>query len=162
MNSNSTDHWPFEKPKVTLFEHAGLGLIIEYPSGVAYSNQTGGTSCSAPILEGVFVPLRNDYAMPSRELLSPEHALISYFDGPKWRGTGATQGIDADDADFIERVLSEHRLSHCITVDRTRLGDSHEAWIHVTVTAEEGTVASVFRGFHPYPRRGVLTWSNTD
>jgi hypothetical protein len=150
------------QPKITLFEHAGLGLIIEYPSGVAYSNQTGGTSCLAPSLEGVFVPLRNDCAMPSHELLSPEHTLVAYFDGPKWRGTGATQGIDADDVDFIERLLSEYRLSHCITVDRTRLDDSHEAWIHVTVTAEEASVAPVFSGFAPYPRHGILTWTNTD
>jgi hypothetical protein len=150
------------QPKITLFEHVGLGLIIEYPSGVAYSNQTGGTSCLAPSLEGVFVPLRNDCVLPSHELLSPEHALVSYFDGPKWRGTGATQGIDCDDADFIERLLSEHRLSHCINVDRTRLCDSHEAWIHITVSTEEASVAPVFSGFGPYPRHGVLTWTNTD
>ena len=163
MNPNPSEHWPLDKPKITLFEHVGLGLIIEYPSGVAYSNQTGGTSCLAPTIEGVFIPLRNDCAEPSHELLSPEHALVSYFDGPKWQGTGATQGIDAEDADFIERMLSEHRLSDCITVDRTRLGHSHEAWIYVTVTADEdAAVAPVFRGFSPYPRHGVLTWSNTD
>jgi hypothetical protein len=150
------------QPKITLFDHVGLGLIIEYPSGVTYSNQTGGTSCLAPTLEGVFVPLRNDCAMPSRELLSPENTLVTYFEGPKWQGTGATQGIDADDADFIERLLLEYRLSNCIIVDRSRLRDSHEAWIHVLVTAEEDSIAPVFFGFTPYPRHGVLTWANTD
>lgn len=152
----------FSLPTIRLFEHVGLGLIIEYPSGVIYSNQTGGTSCSAPCVEGVFVPLRNDYAVPSREFLSPEHALIAYFEGPKWRGTGATQGIDPEDVEFIERLLSEHRLSHCITLDRTRLRDSHEAWIHVIVTAEEAALTPLFSGFAPYPRHGVLTWTNTD
>lgn len=150
------------QPKIELFEHVGLGLIIEYPSGVIYSNQTGGTSCSAPSVEGVFVPLRNDYLVPSREFLSPEHALVAYFEGPKYNGTGATRGIDPDDAEFIERLLSEHRLSHLITLDRTRLSHSHEAWIHVIVTAEEASVAPLFSGFAPYPRNGILTWANTD
>lgn len=150
------------QPTIKLFEHVGLGLIIEYPSGVAYSNQTGGTCCLAPSLEGVFVPLRNDCAKPSQELLSPEHALVAYFDGPKWQGTGAPLGIDADDADFIDQVLAEHRLSHCIIVDRARLRDSHEAWVHVTVTDEESSLAPLFSGFGPYPRPGVLTWTNTD
>ena len=111
-------------PIITLYEHVGLGLIIAYPSGVTYSNQTGGTSCLQPNIEGVFVPLRNDCAEPSRELLSAENELFAYFTGPKWRGTGATRGIDTEDVDFIERILAEQRLDHCITVNNSRRHDS--------------------------------------
>src|SRR4051794_20746119 len=37
------------KPLVQLCESAGLGLIIAYPSGIIYSNQTG---CMAAIKKG--------------------------------------------------------------------------------------------------------------
>lgn len=149
------------RPTVELWDHVGLGTIIEFPSGVDYSNQTGGTSCLHPSMEGVFVPLRNDCAEDTRELLSPEHALRAYFLGPKWKGSGATKGIDPEDADFIERVLAQHQLS-CIVVNRFQLAESHEAWVHISITAEEDDRVPIFHGFGPYPRAGILTWANTD
>jgi hypothetical protein len=151
------------KPLISLIDHVGLGLILEFPSGVIYSNQTGGTSCLHPELEGVFIPLRNDCVQESREFLSPEHVLFAYFGGPKWRGTGATKGIDSEDADFIDQLLAKYRLAHCITTDRSRLRDSQEAWVWVQVTSDEDVPElGAFVGFAPYPRSGVLTWQNTD
>jgi hypothetical protein len=44
------------RAKLSLYD-AGLGLIIEHPTGVIYSNQTGGNFCLQPELEGAFVPL---------------------------------------------------------------------------------------------------------
>jgi hypothetical protein len=149
-------------PIVQLWQAVGLFLIIEYPSGIAYSNQTGGTSCSHPKVEGLLVPLRNDIA--TRCLLSPENELYDYFEGPKYCGTGAIGGLDAEDVSFIESVLEKYRLSSCISIDRSRLADSHEAWVYVKVEGEERSedALKVFAGLGPYPRSGVLTWTNTD
>lgn len=149
------------KPVVDLWESVGLGLIIAYPSGVQYSNQTGGTSCLHPSLEGVYVPLRNDTTVRDRLLLSPENELYAFFLGPMHQGTGATSGLDEADADFVSNVLFDHRLSRILQVDRARLSESHEAWVHVLVLGEQAEWAN-WKGLGPYPRRGVLTWSNTD
>lgn len=135
-------------PVVTLYDFVGLGLIVGYPNGVIYTNQTCGTACRQPQFEGVLVPLRNMCLMPSRELVSPENALYDYFTGPKWGGIGGP-GIGDDDADFIDRLLDQHRLSACIAVDRSRLADSEEAWIHVQVIADEAAPFGMFSGFGP-------------
>ena len=145
-------------------ESLGTGLIIEFPSGVLYSNQTGGTSCLHPQIEGVFVPLRNEYQLPDGPILSAELDLVQYFAGPRHGGSGATRGIDTADADFIDSVLEQVRLRASVRVDRNRLRESHEAWIHVVISADESqdNSVAVFAEFTPYPRPGILTWSNSD
>jgi hypothetical protein len=155
------------KAKIDLLEHIGLGLIVEWPTGVAYSNQTGGTSCLHPEFEGIFIPLRNDYQPPDGPMLSPENELLAYFEGPKHEGTGATRGLDDEDVEFITGVLTKWSLDTVIEIDRSRMRESHEAWVHVTVLRDETFIrheASPVPLFElpPYPRRGVLTWSNSD
>jgi hypothetical protein len=150
------------KPVVELWEGVGLGLIIEWPSGILFSNQTGGTSTLHPETEGIFVPLRNDCERQGNRLLSPDSELLEYFEGPKHKGTGATQGLDSEDADFITSVLARWHLDQ-VTVDRARLADSHEAWVHVIIDENKsGNEELPFHNFAPYPRRGILTWSNSD
>lgn len=155
-------------PRIRLFGGIGTGLIIQYKSGVIYSNQTGGTACLHPELEGVFVPLRNDLGLDPVKFFSPETALLDYFEGPKHKGTGATDGLDVHDADFIDSVLKNWKLDTFIEVDRARLRDSHEAWAFVSIKNDEGAgqsysdVISVAQGFGPYPRSGILTWCNSD
>ena len=39
----------------------GAGLIVPKNTGVIYTNQTDGYACDHPTLEGVFIPLSNDY-----------------------------------------------------------------------------------------------------
>jgi hypothetical protein len=151
--------------KISLWDGIGFGLIVEWPSGVIYSNQTGGTSCLHPEFEGVFVPLRNDYQPPDGPMLSPENELLAYFEGPKHEGTGATGGLDEEDVEFITGVLTKWRLDSVIELDRSRLRESHEAWVYVTVLRGEGDrdlADLALFALPPYPRRGVLTWSNSD
>lgn len=148
--------------KVLLYEHVGLGLVISWPSGITYSNQAGGYSCAQPSVEGVFVPLRNDCSLDDK-LLSPETELLSYFTGSKHRGAGTHgKGFDQEDADFIDGVLKKYNLARCLRVDRSRLGDCDEAWVPVEVIADEDSDGGLFSGFAPYPRPGVLTWTNSD
>lgn len=146
--------------RIDLLEHVGLGLILAWPSGVVITNQTGGTSNLSPELEGVFVPLRNYRTHKGSVLISPENELFAYFARDKWGGSGATEGIDLDDAEFIETTIDN--LFPTIRVDRDRLAESHEAWIHVKVFGDEPCDSPLFSGFAPYPRAGVLTWQNSD
>ena len=157
-------HNKTEKPVLRLYDSVGTGIIIAYPSGVRVSNQIGGTACLQPEMEGVFIPVRNDCLLDGRVIESPEFALSQHFTGPKHRGAGALSGIDIEDADYIDGVLRAARLDRAILVDRSRLHESHEAWIHVVVSSDDDVDPDMgaFSGFHPYPRLGILTWCNSD
>ena len=43
------------KPQIEIWDSVGLGIIIEFPTGVMISNQTGGTACLHPKTEGIFL-----------------------------------------------------------------------------------------------------------
>lgn len=149
-------------PILHLWDTVGLGVVLAHPSGVRYSNQTGGHACLHPELEGVYVPVRNDVETEGGRFLSPEQELFDHFMGPKHAGRGARNGLDEEDADLMDAVLRKHGLDRVMHVDRTRLADSHEAWVFVLVTGEVGGGLDLFEGFGPYPRPGVLTWANSD
>jgi hypothetical protein len=149
-------------PLVRLYDSIGLGLLLLGPSGVRYSNQTGGHSCLQPEAEGFFVPLRNDLALAPVELLGPEPELQAHFVGPRHQGTGATSGLDAADTAEISAILARHRLGRVLSLDLNRLRDSHEAWLYVHVLGDDDGPSPIFSGFGPYPRAGILTWGNSD
>ena len=145
------------------------GLIVLCQSGVRYNNQTGGTNCLSPIEEGVYLPLFDD-------LHDQATPLASYFTDTKIYTTG-TVGIDEMDAEFIDSILSIGDFTKLLKVDRTRLNDSHEAWLYVDIlfkskvsdfgfsgevsTKEQiDTLLSPMYGF--YGSKGVLTWENSD
>ena len=134
-----------------LSESTDFGLIIQYPSGIFYQNQTGGTCCLYPEFEGVYVPLEND------ESSSPGRDLSNYFERI-YAGSGAIGLLDSKDAKFIDSVFKNWQIDFLIT-DWEKLKDSHEAWIHVKVLEPEH---SQFTGLAPYPREGIITWPNSD
>jgi hypothetical protein len=172
------------RPIIRLWHGPGLGLIVLGESGVLYTNQTGGYACLHPAAEGWYVPL-----VDSR--YDQDAALKAYFSGPPWNG-GCATGITNADADFVDRLLQSSSVSAFLRVDRERLANSHEAWLHVFI----GTVpnkATVFppaalqsnklahgsANAPPIPApspinrakapvygfsgyRGILTWCNTD
>jgi hypothetical protein len=144
-----------------LWDLDGWGVIISWPSGVMMGNQTGGYSCLQPEMEGVFYPLSNGYTTPG-QAVPPVDVLMKYFVGPRWGGEGATRGLEEEDADFIDRLLKRQGFFPGIQVDRSRLRESHESWVHMVLTGDGPESAPVLRGFGPYPRAGVLTWPNSD
>lgn len=152
------------KAIIRLYDAVGIGVIVCCESGVRVSNQTGGTSCLQPEVEGIFIPLRNDCRVGNAQFASAELELSRYFCGSKHRGAGATSGLDLEDAAFIDKVLGHARLDAAISVDRDQLLASHEAWVHVVIKADESSDPdlALFAGFAPYPRRGILTWFNSD
>ena len=137
------------QPVVLLFAQDGAGLLIPWPSGVIFQQQTGGYLTLQDEMEGVFVPLDN-FAGHAQELLR-------FFTGPKWQGY-CDSGIDAETADFIDATLGKIPGHATIKVDRNRLADSHEAWVHVSIADPHST--GLLEGFAPC--NAILTWPNSD
>jgi len=147
------------KPTIDLWRVAGLGLIISHPSGVWYEAQVGGYACLHPQMEGVYVPLWEEFPDPQ------ETALYEYFTGPKWAGH-CYDGIDDETADFIDRVLSSSTYTNNLKVDRNRLKECIEAWVYVdiasTVDDEGNLIVNGWDFSYFRTTEGVLTWQNSD
>lgn len=143
-------------PRVLLWNLYGPALLVRWRSGVIYQNQVGGNVCYQEEQEGVLVPL--DISDAHTEAIMAHHFP-----------TGC-QGIEPAAADLIDAILAANRSTEFITVDRTRLAESWEAWVHVNF----GRVPDEYElnperpleylgeiyGFPP--GRGVLTWANSD
>ena len=141
------------KPVIRLWHLTSPGLIISHPSGVIYSNQTGGYACDHPEMEWVFVPLADPDVDQYAE-------LDRHFTGPKWGGH-CYSGIDEETAAFVDGVLATSYMTRRLTVNRDKLDVSDEAWIHVIIAPHEGE--NDIHEFHGYPSGvGVLTWPNSE
>jgi hypothetical protein len=150
---------PMEKPVIAIYDTVGTGIIIAFPTGIMVTNQTGGTACLHPKIEGIYLPLANDCNEKSYEFIRPEIALNNYFNDDKYQGTGATKGIDRTDAKAVNTILEKVGLSSSIEVDMQKLAQSHEAWIRITI---KNNISGLLDGFKSYPLQGVLTWNNND
>jgi hypothetical protein len=164
-------------PLIEIPSDIGLSLIVKWPVGCAYFNQTGGHSCQQSWAEGILVPI----PAPNS---STDVRLYEMF-GPSSRYEGhCADGIDEDDADRIDVLLATHhhafRGERIICVDRERLSDSWEAWIHIRIGAHPrrppklpiavGGAAPLgsdenafFWPFFGLPSdHAILTWTNSD
>ncbi len=151
-----------QSPTIRLYDLIGCALILQASEGIVYTNQTGGYSCLQPKVKGILIPLRNNFVIKPAQQFGLEPDLHAYFTGPKHRGAGAVRGLDTEDAAEIDKILARHRLDGIIIVDRARLSESHEAWVHVSVLRDDYAPSPIFAGFGPYPRKGILTWPNSD
>jgi hypothetical protein len=128
-------------------------LLVEYPSGVRYENQVGGVVCYRERIEGVLSPV--DVSREGTERIQN----CPYPSG--------AQGITGEIADTIDYILSTHPGARHLTVDRDRIDESWEAWVHVRIEAPTdaahdvmGSYSGLVYGFGS--ARGVLTWPNSD
>ncbi len=132
------------KPTIRLSQTDSLGLIILMKTGVLVSNQTGGYSCLQSEAEGVYVPLGKD-ARELEEFFSD----VNYV------------GLDEKMADHIDGILVRDAITRFLRVDRSRLEESHEAWVFVDMLAVDGDPgAPLISGFSA--TKGILTWPNSD
>ena len=138
-----------EQTTVLLYEIGGLALIVPTSTGVVYRNQTGGHACLTSQMEGYLVPFAG-------EVRGKYEQLLSHFTGPKWGGW-CSQHIDEETANEIDSVLADMPGRDQITVDRTKLDMSWEAWVHVKIT---GPLLALVE--HAAPRNAILTWPNSD
>jgi len=130
------------KHLINLIEFSAVGLILKVPSGVFYTNQSGGYACEHPEIEGVFYPLP---VKPGNAELS---ALTQHFNG--------TWGhINETDVEFIDRMLRSNGHS-ALSVDQTKVDQSYDAWVHIKVKAGCEDLC----GFGNC--EGVLIWPNSD
>jgi len=128
-------------------------LIVEHASGVSYQNQVAGVACLHVELEGVLSPLD----------VGPEIAQKIQA-GPYPAGH---VGISAETADDLDAALASGPGTRFIKVDRARMDQSSEAWVHVVVDSPETDVPSLsgpyFGPIYGFGAgRGVLTWPNSD
>lgn len=142
----------FNNPIVRLWQINGVGLILLHKSGIFYTNQTGGHSCSHPEAEGIFIPLVD-------EMVNQQDLLFQHFTGPKWAGW-CNDGIDVESAVVIDQILDKSSHTKFLKVDHGRLADSHEAWVYVTIESPPDPDALPWKGFASM--KGILTWENSD
>jgi hypothetical protein len=134
---------------VFLYELDCPALIVPASTNVVYRNQTGGHACVPSYQEGYLVPFAG-------ELRDACDRLQSLFTGPKWGGW-CYDRIDQETADEIDSVLAQVARHGEIVVDRAKLNESWEAWVHVKIT---GPLLSLVE--HARPSDAILTWSNSD
>jgi hypothetical protein len=127
---------------IDLSEYNNVGIILKLGSGVFYANKAVGLACQYPGIEGAFYPL------PVKPGNAELFSLTQRFKGP-WNH------IEEADAEFIERVLRRNGHSN-LTVDRAKLDQSYEAWVHLIV----GKGTEGLSGFGDC--EAVLTWPNSD
>jgi Family of unknown function (DUF6210) len=151
LNAHGRDAQPTEREgrplKVVLHDFPDLGLIVKAATNVIYTNQTGGIECWHPEVEGFLVPLRTHLGL--REL----NALRSLC-------SDCDDGIDSETADELESVLAGFGFKG-IRVDRSKLTESWESWIHVILSGELGLDVPL-EGPRPERLEAVLTWPNSD
>ncbi len=134
--------------RFSLYDMVGVGVVVALPTGVVYSNQTGGTACLQPELEGAFLPVNTQHPEGDPEGLEARLAAV-------FVGVGH---FDDQMANRVDQVLSRFQETEGLRVDRSRGRNSHEAWIHVTIRQTPSGSAQGMTG----PLSGVLTWPNSD
>lgn len=134
---------------ILLCELRGPALIVPSKTGVMHRNQTGGHACYQSELEGYLVPIAGD----SQEIVD---RLCSHLTGSKWGGWCA-YGIDDETADETDEVLTESARREEIKVDRDKLGESWESWIHVNIQCQ---LLSLIENSNSIS--AILTWPNSD
>ena len=138
------------KNKIPVGETQELGLIILRPSGVVYTNQTGGVCCVPVEAEGTYVKLHDDAGPLGRLFKTWGNGSLS-LEEPEW----AVQ---------INGVLVQMGFRG-LRVNQQRLQESREAWVFVQI---DRTMFQLPAGVEPQllaghdPVGGILTWQNSD
>lgn len=121
-----------------------MGVIIECPSNIVWSNQTGGTCCAHPEVEGIYVPLR---------IGTPPETDILY-----------DIGYMEYDPKLVTQWLADNALDHFFEA-RKSFSDKYktfgEAWVPVKIFGKE----KVRLDPHLRPFAGmdaIITYTNSD
>ncbi len=134
------------KKQIQLWDTLGAFIIVEAPTNILYSNQTGGTACGHPMAEGWLLPLhRWSWAEVEEDLrnITRDHwgdaALGRLSKGALYKLEAAVHALKLTGlSDAPDKI----RLDH-YRLDKTKNG---EAWVPVLT---------------PYGK-GWLTWENSD
>ena len=138
-----------------------IGVILCLPSGVSYRHQSGGYACKHPMAEGVFAPIPHGAGVSVSAWAGD---LSDVFTGDRWGGW-CSDRIDTETADVVDRLLGELGGCRRLDVNRERLHQSMEAWVHLSVGPCRSTVEGkrcddcTFAGD---PLEAILIWPNSD
>lgn len=135
--------------KVCLWNLSEVAIILPMQTGVIYENQTGGVVCYQSEKEGLLIPIEADSGFRGNND-SLSHKLCSYFA----HGAGV---VGEKEADKIDVYLKSYNETIGISVDRNKLSQSHESWVHIKAIETE---FSSYSGFGEI--EGILTWPNSD
>ena len=113
-------------------------MIVPSSTGVMYSNQVCGFACRHPEVEGFVVPIDDDAN-------SLAVRLEAEFDEDAF--------ADLDNLRKVDAAIREFGFS----VDYSRLNDSMESWVYVTI--ESGVL---FMRDPGVKGSAILTWPNSD
>lgn len=129
-----------QKVLVELCRYIDLqGLILEIPTGVYYTNQTGGHACNHPQVEGVYMPFPVPIELRTRMI-----------------NVGSLEsGISQEEADELDSLLLAYHTE--LKVDRERLLQVQEAWLPVQIRNDRNGYWEGCKNL-----LGTLTWGNSD
>jgi hypothetical protein len=136
--------------RADLFSLTQPALIIPCQTGVLYTQQCGGTACMQRHMEGALVPIDYDHLLENYKE-SLEYHLESLF--PE----GNPGVVTEEHVEHIQRMLDGSPFTRGIKIDHSRLADSVESWLYVTV---HGDLDGTLQGFGDIG--AVLTWPNSD
>ncbi|MBT3817172.1 MAG: hypothetical protein HOE80_00850 [Candidatus Magasanikbacteria bacterium] len=137
---------PKNKKIVSLYNSLGVHLIFKINSGVIYTNQTGGHACCQSFEEGVLLPFNSEY-VHKESIIEKELSSI----------TNNNIFLSPEIADKIDKIFMKYSVTKCAKVDRIKLKESMEAWVHVIISENK---ECEFYNF--YDGKGILTWNNSD
>jgi hypothetical protein len=128
---------------VELWLHDGLaGFVYEAPTGVTWTNQTGGCACNHPALEGVFVPI------PLGWLPQPEEDPLLNEWGSVYTSARVNAFLQAGGAD-LSAVFEP--------IEKPIPVELEEAWVCVRVRKNDDPTFKNLAG-----QVGYITYTNSD
>lgn len=116
-----------------LYDLQEPALILPLPTGVSYTQQTGGLYCGQRQTVGALLPVPEIFLTAALMTAASDDNLITH-----------------QDANEIDKAWAEIGGDINMLIDRTRLEDSEEAWVYVTISMEQ------------YAGTAILTWENSD
>jgi len=131
--------WNKEQKEICLYGLSQLVIILEQPTGVWYHNQTDGCCCHQRYQEGILAIIETGELYP---------AIAQYM---------LNNRFTEEEADHVDSLFDKYSAPF-LKVNREKLRESEEAWIHVAVDCNHNL--SPFSGFDC--KYGVLTWDNSD
>lgn len=135
------------------------GLIVRHPTGVVYGNQTAGTACAHPEVEGFFVPLVGQASLD--DFTEAIHSTICdiWPEAPDVGGFGKNS-IEAKTAEIVAEQLKCH--VGFLEFDFDRIVEMKEAWIPVKI----GDPSDLDKRYASWGQCGgkdaILTYVNCD
>ena len=156
----------FAKNIIHLWNDGGEYLIIKCPSGVKYSNQTGGLWCNHQVAEGVLLPLHQGLA---DELGAHVNFNVADYDPafikhtkPEILAEMVTKELDEIEK-IIQDILKPNYTGYNVTIDRDN-PENQEAWFHLTFKRipDQKPSMAVFEDFLSDEFKAILTYENSD